>query len=548
MLRSRSTFSAAASPGAETPGAETAPRPEDERLPARQLVAYGFQHILTMYGGIIAPPLIVGGAAGLSGTELGLLVTATIFVSGLATLLQTLGVPMVGAQLPLVQGATFAAVSTMTAIATRSHGLPAVFGATIAAGLVGLVVSMFFGRVVRFFPPVVTGTVIAVIGLTLLPVAFGWASGGGEGSAKGGSMADVGLAGATLLIILVLSRAGKPAVSRLSILLGIVLGTVLAAALGKADFSGVTKGATFALPEPLAFGAPRFDAAAVISMVVVVVVVLTETTADIIAVGEIVGTEVDARRIGDGLRADMISTSVSPLFGGFACTAFAQNVGLVALTRIKSRYAVAAGGGIMVVLGLFPVLGRVVAAVPLPVLGGAGLVLFGSVAASGVRTLSTVRFDNNLNLVVVATAVGFGLIPVAAPHFWDEFPHWFALIMSSGISAASVVAVLLNLLFNETRWNREDASVFAAAPPKGVIPPGQSDTGTAEQSHTAHDTRAPGTAGVHRTDGPADVDRKDGRNGGEHTQGAGGARGTERADGGETADPDRMDRTSPHGV
>ncbi len=147
---------------------------------------------------------------------------------------------------------------------------------------------MFFGRVVRFFPPVVTGTVIAVIGLTLLPVAFGWAAGGGEGSAKGGSMANIGLAGATLLIILVLSRVGKPAISRLSILLGIVLGTALAAALGKAHFTGVTKGAMFALPEPLSFGAPQFDAAAVISMVVVVVVVLTETTADIIAVGEIV--------------------------------------------------------------------------------------------------------------------------------------------------------------------------------------------------------------------------------------------------------------------
>lgn len=455
---------------AAAPAAAGAVRPEDERLPARQLLAYGLQHILTMYGGIIAPPLIVGAAAGLSGAQLGLLVTATIFVSGLATLLQTLGVPMFGSRLPLVQGATFAAVSTMTAIATRSHGLAAVFGATIAAGLVGLVASLFFGKVVRFFPPVVTGCVITVIGLTLLPVAFGWATGGGEASGKGGSMADVGLAGLTLLVILVLSRTGKGAVSRLSILLGIVVGTVLAAAFGMADFSDVARGAVFALPDPLGFGVPTFHVAGVVSMVLVIFVTLTETTADILAVAEIVETPVDGRRIGDGLRADMLSTTLSPLLGGFACTAFAQNVGLVALTKIKSRYAVATGGGILVVLGLFPVLGRVIAAVPLPVLGGAGLVLFGSVAASGVRTLSTVDFGNNLNLVLVATTLGIGLIPVASPHFWDAFPDWFALIMSSGISAASVVAVLLNLVFHRTGRQRRDASVLAASPPMGVIP------------------------------------------------------------------------------
>ncbi len=446
-------------------------RPEDQRLPARQLLAYGLQHILTMYGGIIAPPLIVGAAAGLSGAQLGLLVTATIFVSGLATVLQTLGVPLIGSKLPLVQGASFAAVSTMAAIATRSHGLAAVFGATIAGGLVGLLASIFFGKVVRFFPPVVTGSVITVIGLSLLPVAFGWASGGTEGGGTGGSMAGIGLAGLTLLIILLLSRLGRGAISRLSILLGIVIGTGIAAALGKADFSDVGSGAMFSLPHPLSFGVPQFEPAAVLSMVIVIFVVLTETTADILAVGEIVGTDVDARRVGDGLRADMVSTTLSPLLGGFTCSAFAQNVGLVALTGIKSRFAVATGGGILVLLGLFPVLGRVIAAVPLPVLGGAGIVLFGSVAASGIRTLSSVKFDGTLNLVIVATAISFGIIPVAMPNFWKAFPGWFDLIMSSGISAASVVAVVLNLLFNETsRGGRKDRSVLAASPPKAVLP------------------------------------------------------------------------------
>lgn len=465
------TFRAARS-GTAHSGTSVTTRPEDERLPPRRLVTYGLQHILTMYGGIIAPPLIVGQAAGLSPSQLGLLVTATIFVSGLATLLQTLGVPMVGSRLPLVQGASFSAVSTMAAIATRHQGLGAVFGATIAAGVVGLVVSMFFGRIVRFFPPVVTGSVITVIGLSLLPTAFGWASGGSEGGGGGGSggdIADIGLAGLTLLIILVLSRVNHGGISRMSILLGIVLGTAIAGPLGMADFSSVGAGPIVSAPAFLTFGVPQFHLAEIVSMVIVMLVTLTETTADILAVGEIVDTPVDSRRLSSGLRADMISTTLSPLLGGFTCSAFAQNVGLVALTKVKSRFAVATGGGILVLLGLLPVVGRVVSAIPLPVLGGAGIVLFGSVAASGIRTLANVSFGNSLNLVIVATAIGFGVIPIAAPDFWSAFPDWFALIMDSGISAASVVAILLNLVFNEIRWpGRARASVLAASSPKAV--------------------------------------------------------------------------------
>jgi xanthine permease len=437
--------------------------PEDEKLPFGQLLAYGSQHILTMYGGVIAPPLIVGGAAGLSAGDMALLVTAGLFLSGLATLLQTLGLGPFGARLPIVQGISFASVSTMVAIASDG-GLQPVFGSIIVAGLVGLVLSSFFAQLVRLFPPVVTGTIITVIGLSLLPVAFTWAM-GGAGAPDLGSMSNIGFAGLTLLIILVISRAFQGAISRLSILLGIVIGTAVAAAVGKADFSGVPDGSWIAAPPVLHFGAPTFEIGAIVSMTIVIVVIMTETTADILAIGEIVDTPVDARRVADGLRADMASTTIAPLLGTFPCSAFAQNVGLVALTKVKSRYVVAMGGAILLVLGLLPVVGRVVAAVPYPVLGGAGIVLFGSVAASGIRTLSRVEYGDNLNLVIVATAIGVGLIPIAAPTFWDAFPDWLATIMHSGISAAAIVAVVLNLVFNELRaGTREGASVVAAAP------------------------------------------------------------------------------------
>ncbi|WP_369787614.1 solute carrier family 23 protein [Saccharomonospora xinjiangensis] len=250
----------------------------------------------------------------------------------------------------------------------------------------------------------------------------------------------------------------------MSILLGLVVGTVVAAATGKADFSQVSEAKIFSLPEILHFGSPTFEIGAIVSMTIVIFVIMTETTADILAIGEIVDTEVDAKRVAAGLRADMGATAVAPAFGTFPCSAFAQNVGLVALTGIKSRFAVAVGGGVLLLLGLLPVVGAVVAAIPYPVLGGAGIVLFGSVAASGIRTLARVRYQNNLNMVIVSVSMAVGIIPIAAPDFWSAFPEWLGVVMHSGISAAALVAVLLNVLFNEiTVGNRAGASVFEAA-------------------------------------------------------------------------------------
>jgi xanthine permease len=438
-------------------------RPEDERLSIGSSFAYGFQHVLTMYGGIIAVPLIVGQAAGLSPADIGILIAAALFMGGLATLLQTIGVPFFGSQLPLVQGVSFASVATMVAIVSGGGGLPAVFGAVIVSAAIGLLIAPVFSKIVRFFPPVVTGTVITTIGLTLMPVAANWAMGGNRTAENYGSMANIGLAAVTLVLVLLLSKVGSATISRLSILLAMVGGTIIAVVTGMADFSKVGQGPIAAFPTPFHLGAPTFEVAAIISMVIVVLVILTETMADILAVGEIVGTKVDSKRIAAGLRADMGSSLVAPIFGSFTQSAFAQNVGLVAVTKIKSRYVVAAGGVILVILGLLPVMGRVVAAVPTAVLGGAGIVLFGTVAASGIRTLAKVEYKNNMNLIIVAASIGFGMIPIAAPTFYDQFPSWFSTIFHSGISSAAVMAILLNLLFNHLKaGNSENQSVFVA--------------------------------------------------------------------------------------
>ena len=425
----------------------TGARPEDARLGIFPSFAYGLQHVLTMYGGIIAPPLVLGQAGGMSQGEIGTLIACALFIGGLATILQTLGVPFFGSKLPLVQGVSFSGVATMLAI-QGDGGIQAVFGAVIVASVIGLLAAPAFAMIVRFFPPVVTGTVITSIGLSLLPVAAGWVMGQDAEAPEYGSVGNIGLAAFTLLLVVLLTKFGTPGIARLSILLSLVLGTIFAVFVGAADFSQVLSGPVFALPTPFAFGPPTFEVASIISMLIVILVTFTETTADIIAVGEVVDTKVDSKRIAAGLRADMLSSAVSPIFNSFTQSAFAQNVGLVAITKVKSRFVVAAGGVILVVLGLLPVLGRVVAAVPSPVLGGVGIVLFGTVAASGISTLAKVDYRNNLNLIIVAVSLGFGLLPLVLPGIYDAFPSWFAVIFDSAISSTTIMAILLNVVFN----------------------------------------------------------------------------------------------------
>lgn len=236
------------------------------------------------------------------------------------------------------------------------------------------------------------------------------------------------------------------------------VGCVVAAWVGKLSFAAVGHGPWLAFPAPFAYGWPTFELSAVLSMLLIVLVLLTETTAGLMAVGEIVGSPVNARRIANGLRADMLSSALSPVFNSFPQSSFAQNIGLVAITGVKSRFVVSAGGAILVLLGLLPVLGRLVACIPLPVLGGAGVVLFGSVAASGIRTLAKVEYKDNMNLVVVATAIAFGMIPIVMPTFYDQFPNWVRTLLHSGISASCLVALLLNLLFNRIGGTEEKAA------------------------------------------------------------------------------------------
>ncbi|MGP3984962.1 nucleobase:cation symporter-2 family protein [Streptomyces sp. KR80] len=421
--------------------------PVDEVPPAAQLGAFGLQHVLAMYAGAVAVPLIVGGAMKLPPADLAYLINADLLLCGIATILQCAGWWRFGVRLPIMQGCTFAAVSPMVLIGTEGGGLTAIYGAVIVSGLAMILLAPVFGRLLRFFPPLVTGTVILIIGLSLLPVAGNWAA-GGVGSPDFGAPKNLALAAGVLVAVLAVQRFAPGFVGRVAVLVGIVAGTAVAVPLGYTDFHGVGEAGWLGVSTPFHFGAPAFEGAAIVSMLVVALVIMTETTGDFIAVGEMTDRTIEPRRLADGLRADGLSTMLGGVFNTFPYTAYAQNVGLIGMSRVRSRWVVVASGGILVLLGLLPKLGAVVAAIPAPVLGGAGLVMFGTVAASGLRTLSTVDFRGNHNLTVVAVSVAVGLLPVGVPEIYAKFPDWFQTVMDSGISAGCLTAIALNLLFN----------------------------------------------------------------------------------------------------
>ncbi|MEW1613572.1 MULTISPECIES: nucleobase:cation symporter-2 family protein [unclassified Streptomyces] len=431
----------------------------------------GLQHVAAMYAGVVAPPLIVGPAVGLTAKETAFLMGASLFTAGIATLLQTIGFWRVGARLPFVNGVSFAGVAPMIAIGKdRGHdGIAVICGAIIVASLLGFVLAPYFCKLVRFFPPVVTGTVITLIGVSLLPVAFNWSQGGNATADDYGSMTNITMAAVTLVIVLTLRKLLRGFLQQIAILLGLVIGTLIAIPAGITDFGAVKNADVVGFPTPFAFGAPQFEIAAIISMCIVMLVCMTESTADMLALGKIVGRPADERIIEGGLRADTLGSAISPVFNGFMCSAFAQNVGLVAMTKIRSRFVVAAGGVILIVLGLVPVAASVIALVPLPVLGGAGIVLFGTVAASGIQTLATAALEKGENALIVAAAVGIGLIPIAAPQFYHAFPEDLLVVLDSGISTGCVVAIVLNLAFNHV-GRKPDAADEEPANGEHVVP------------------------------------------------------------------------------
>ncbi|MET9802430.1 nucleobase:cation symporter-2 family protein [Streptomyces sp. NPDC006368] len=422
--------------------------PVDQRPPLARLAALGLQHVLVMYTGCVTVPLVFGAAAGLDASAIALLINADLLVAGLVTVVQSLGVSrLLGIRLPVVTGATFAGVTPMILI-EQQYGMQAVYGSMLAAGLFGLLVAAPFARLVRFFPPLVSGTVITVIGLSLIGVAAGLITGNDPKAADHASDGRLALAAGVLIFIVLFTRFARGFLGQIGILLALVGGTLVAIPMGLTDFSGVSGTDWLGPAAPFHFGAPRFPPTAVLAMCVVMLVIFTESTAAMLAVGEAAGRPVTDKDLARGLAADGLSGVLGGAMNSFMDTVFSQNVGLIGITGVVSRYVTAVAGGLLVALGLVPKLGALVAALPGPVVGAAALVLFATVTMVGVNTLRRVDLDQGHNLTVAAVALGVGLMPEVAPGIYDGFPSWARIILASGITSAALTAFALNLLFH----------------------------------------------------------------------------------------------------
>lgn len=421
--------------------------PVDEILPLRQLASFGLQHVLVMYAGAVAVPLILGSALGLSAAQVVMLINANLLTSGVATMIQCLGVWKFGARLPMIQGCSFIALAPMIMIG-KQYGLPTVFGAVIGAGAATIALAPVFSRLLRFFPPVVIGSLITIIGISLMPAAAIWLGGGNPQSADFGSMPNLLLGAATIAITLFIYARFRGLVGNLAVLLGLVAGTAIAMACGLTDFAHVGQAAWFEVSPPFAFGMPEFGLAPTLVMMLAMLVIMAETTGNCLAIGQIVGKPAGQDTLGNAFRADGLSTMLGGIFNSFPYNAFTQNTGLIALSSVKSRYVVAAAGAIMVLMGLFPKLGALIASVPRPVLGGCAIVMFGMTTVAGIQELSRVKFDGTRNAIIVAVSVSVGVLPMSFPALFEQAGGTLRLVLESGIFLGGITAILLNVLLN----------------------------------------------------------------------------------------------------
>ncbi|MDU1271873.1 MAG: nucleobase:cation symporter-2 family protein, partial [Escherichia coli] len=414
----------------QLPSSSGQDRPTDEVdriLSPGKLIILGLQHVLVMYAGAVAVPLMIGDRLGLSKEAIAMLISSDLFCCGIVTLLQCIGIGrFMGIRLPVIMSVTFAAVTPMIAIGMNPDiGLLGIFGATIAAGFITTLLAPLIGRLMPLFPPLVTGVVITSIGLSIIQVGIDWAA-GGKGNPQYGNPVYLGISFAVLIFILLITRYAKGFMSNVAVLLGIVFGFLLSWMMNEVNLSGLHDASWFAIVTPMSFGMPIFDPVS-------------------IALGEIVGRKLSSHDIIRGLRVDGVGTMIGGTFNSFPHTSFSQNVGLVSVTRVHSRWVCISSGIILILFGMVPKMAVLVASIPQFVLGGAGLVMFGMVLATGIRILSRCNYTTNrYNLYIVAISLGVGMTPTLSHDFFSKLPAVLQPLLHSGIMLATLSAVVLN--------------------------------------------------------------------------------------------------------
>lgn len=410
-------------------------------------VLFGLQHIFAAFSGIVVVPLVISGSLGFDSSMTTALISASILAAGLATIIQAFGVGPVGARVACIMGTDFTFVSPAISVGS-TLGMAGIVGATILGSFFEIILSFFIKPLMKLFPPIVTGTVVCLIGLTLLPVSIDWAA-GGTGASDYGSLLNLSIAMLVLAVTLLLNRYGKGIISSASILIGMAVGYVVCIPLGMVNFTAVTEASWFAIPNILEYGV-IFDWKAVLAFIPAYFVTTIETVGCLKAIGETSNIEMTDKKIGAGILADGIGSICGGLVGSFSNTSFSQNVGLISLTKVASKHVAIMAGILLVLLGLLPKLAGIINGIPQPVLGGVGLVMFGMVAAAGIKTLSRVELTDR-NLLIIATAIALGLGVTFRPDFIAGLPEVLQMIFSSGISTGTIVALILNLILKEDK-------------------------------------------------------------------------------------------------
>ncbi|NNG04736.1 MAG: purine permease [Inquilinus sp.] len=435
---------------------ETVPAAQAGRLkdaeytpPLQQALPLGIQHVLAMFASNVTPAFIVAGAAGLAGADLVYMVQMAMLFSGIATLLQTVGVGRVGARLPIMQGTSFAFIPIMIPV-VKTAGMGALFGGVVIGGLFHFLLGTFIGKLRRWLPPLVTGLVILAIGLSLIPVGIRYAAGGVplEGTPEFGTLRHWFLALVVIFVSLGIKFYVKGFIASAAVLIGLVAGYVVAIPMGMVNFGRVAGAAWISLPNPLHFGF-EVNVAAIVGMCLMSVVSAIETVGDISGITK-GGADREAtdKEIAGGTMADGLGTALAGFFGALPNTSFSQNVGLIAMTGVMSRHVVTLGAIFLIVAGLVPKVGAVIAAMPIAVLGGGVIVMFGMICAAGLNMLSEVKF-NRRNMVILAVSLSVGLGLQSVPGAMQHLPSTMKLLLVSGLLPVAVIAVVLNMIVPE---------------------------------------------------------------------------------------------------
>lgn len=402
------------------------------------------QHLLAALGGIIAVPLVIGNVLQLPVPDTIVLVNAALLISGVVTIIQCLGLGPVGIRLPSVMGTSFTFVAAALAIGFSQDGVAGILGASLVGSLVMIVGSFFMPSIRKMFPPVVTGTVVTMIGLSLIPVAVDWFAGGQRGDAQYATPENLTMALFVLALVIILVQWGRGIFSAAAIVIGMLAGYLVALALGWVNFDGVKQAQIFALPAPLHFGL-SFPIAGIIGMSIAYLVTIVESSGNFLALGNATKTEITGDHLRRGVLCDGLGSALAAVMSTTPFSSFSQNIGVISLTGVASRFVVALTGVLLVLAGLFPVFGALIVSIPLPVLGGAGLMMFAMIIAAGIQMLDKVERTKR-NGLIIAISIGCGLAVTTRPEILDKLPSFFKEIFGSGITVGSLLALTLNMI------------------------------------------------------------------------------------------------------